>query len=258
MSCLQVREKLAEHAMGTLRGADGQEVERHLEWCAGCRKEAAEFQEGAAVIGLALPEEEPPSHLERQIVERIAAAAGHRKPRARRGIWALAAATLAAMLVAVSAFSWAVAERQKALSAEQIAAQQASRLRSVQREFDGVLASFAGRGAQLQSELIPAVGTGGLGRATIVADPKADDFIFLSMVPPTLSFAPYTYELSSADGARLVGGNLLENQDTGVWSAWEYTGQDLSSAATVTVRDRLSRPVLLGPVGPYTTPAPPG
>src|SRR5436190_20219424 len=61
VTCLEVRERLTEYALGLLTKVDASEVERHLEWCAGCRKESAELEEGAARMALALPVIDPQS-----------------------------------------------------------------------------------------------------------------------------------------------------------------------------------------------------
>ena len=50
MICVAVRELLAELAVGVLTSGERDEVERHLRWCAGCRKEAAELGQAAAIV----------------------------------------------------------------------------------------------------------------------------------------------------------------------------------------------------------------
>src|SRR5207248_9250766 len=91
--CLEFRARLGEHAVSTLPEKDRRELERHLEWCAGCRKEARELQEGAAMAGLSLPAVEPPPGLEGRMVSLVRAAANRSRPRAglRRSVTILAA-----------------------------------------------------------------------------------------------------------------------------------------------------------------------
>ena len=64
MTCAEVRESLSEFSLGLLPGDDRREVERHLEWCAGCRRESAELAEGVASVALSLPVAEPPAPLD--------------------------------------------------------------------------------------------------------------------------------------------------------------------------------------------------
>ncbi|MFB3739371.1 MAG: anti-sigma factor, partial [Candidatus Velamenicoccus archaeovorus] len=71
MSCLEVREQLPEFAVGVLPPAERAEVERHLAWCAGCRKEAGELGAAAATFAFTLPQTEPPAGLADRIVAAI-------------------------------------------------------------------------------------------------------------------------------------------------------------------------------------------
>src|SRR5207244_12411892 len=113
------------------------DMDRHLDWGPGCRKEAVELQEGVATVSLALVPAEPDPALEDRIVATLAGSAhaprpGQRDTRAsRRPIQALAAATLAAVLVATVAVGWAVAERFRAQGATSSRQQSISRLRDL-------------------------------------------------------------------------------------------------------------------------------
>src|SRR6266702_4781886 len=107
MKCVEVRDRLTEHELGSLSPDDRRHVERHLEWCAGCRKEAAELAEGAETLALALPLDTPAPALEDRVVHEVLAAAGRRPHLARRRtVRALAVATLVAALLAVAAVGW--------------------------------------------------------------------------------------------------------------------------------------------------------
>ena len=71
MTCLEVRDRLTEHALGVLPRTDAREIDRHLERCAGCRKESSELVEGAATMALSLPSALAPPSLEDRILDRF-------------------------------------------------------------------------------------------------------------------------------------------------------------------------------------------
>src|SRR5207253_8439827 len=123
MTCVDVRDRLTDHALGLLPVDESTDVERHLDWCAGCRKEASELQEAVATDGFSLPEAAPPRGLEERIVGRLVDGSGPRSGGrdhrlGGRGIRSLVAATLAAILVAMGAVGWAFAERHTAQTTE--------------------------------------------------------------------------------------------------------------------------------------------
>ncbi|MBA3690563.1 MAG: zf-HC2 domain-containing protein, partial [Actinobacteria bacterium] len=68
MTCLEVRDRLVERSLGALPVEDVREVDRHVAWCAGCRKEAAELDRAAATFALTLAPQMPPPELEERVV----------------------------------------------------------------------------------------------------------------------------------------------------------------------------------------------
>src|SRR5439155_5900137 len=106
MTCLEVRAKLAEYALAQLARVEANEVDRHLAWCTGCRKEAGERLEGATAVAYTLVPAEPRMGLEDRVVDRITTAAGtgrrHRRG-SNRTVRVLASVTVAAVLAATGA-----------------------------------------------------------------------------------------------------------------------------------------------------------
>src|SRR6476619_852106 len=76
VNCPAVRDRLPEHALGIADHHDVHAVERHLAWCAACRKEARDLERAAATLAFAPAPAAPPRELE----ERIVAAARRDRP----------------------------------------------------------------------------------------------------------------------------------------------------------------------------------
>jgi hypothetical protein len=62
-TCEQVRERLPEHVLGTLEGADDDVVRKHLRGCAGCRAEMLALGDGMAAFAVAAHDRTPPPEL---------------------------------------------------------------------------------------------------------------------------------------------------------------------------------------------------
>lgn len=246
MTCLKVRDRLAEFALGVLPALEAREVERHLAWCTGCRKEASELQQGLEVVAQALPPADPPVTLESRIVHRVAV--GKDAParrRSRRALLSLAAATLAAMLVAGGAVGWAVAERDRAETLQETTAKQRGQIDAFKR----VLQSFPQGGLRSQAVLRPVLAGEGSGQVLISTDPLDVDWILVSVAVQSPSEATYTVEATDRDG-RAISGGPLNAQSPGSFLFWEKTGKDLSKAAWVTVYGPSGQAVLAGQVLP--------
>jgi hypothetical protein len=105
MSCLLVRDLLPEHAIGVLPRDETAAVDRHLAWCAACRKEAGELQRAAATLAFSVAPVEPPKELEDRVVHAVRGVAERRTVAAPRRSRVAAAAALAAVL-AMTGLGW--------------------------------------------------------------------------------------------------------------------------------------------------------
>jgi hypothetical protein len=203
MNCVEVRERLPERALGLLDGDAQWQVERHLEWCAGCRKESAELAQGVEMVSRGLPSATPRPVLEERVVHEVLMAAGKRPRGARRRtVRALAAATLAAAMLAMGAVGWGFAERQKA--------------RDTQAEVDQALTTKEGlaalvatfqqdlqtKGTVYQADLYPGLGRQPAGTVVVFAAPAGGrGFALVRVVTPLpAAGGPFSVVLVDRDG----------------------------------------------------------
>lgn len=66
-TCEEIRERLAEHVLGTLDELDDLAVRRHLRGCAGCRRESSALGEGLATFSRAAHDLAPPPELKERV-----------------------------------------------------------------------------------------------------------------------------------------------------------------------------------------------
>jgi putative zinc finger protein len=243
MDCTAVRELLAEHALGTLEEDRGRFVDRHLEWCAGCRKEMGELAEGAAVVVTALTPAEPPADLEDRVVGAIREAASRRE-RDRRPRIALVAATVAAM-VAIGALGWAVAMTGMLSEAENAAVTAQGRA----KEFETVLREIlreADDGRILSANLVGVGSAVGGGSGIVFDSPGGLDWTLVLAGGLPKEDGPYRAYLTIGGQRHRVG--RLSPSSPGEVAVYRIFANDVSEARWVSVRDRSGNTVLRGSV----------
>jgi hypothetical protein len=248
VTCLEVRERLTEYALGLLAKVDASEVERHLEWCAGCRKESAELEEGAARMALALPLVNPLTSLESQVVDRVRSAAGRVPAGVRHRGGRLVAVALSAALLAMGATGWAIAERRHVQTLQERVKTADVQLHNLAQIVDSFKVSS---GKTTIAHLTPALGGRGSGSAVIFSAPRVKDQFVISVLIPG-GKGPYVVQLVDNRSAIKVGRLELGKRVQGDWFMWKTISQDLSRVVTITVLDNESRTVLTGTVQPYT------
>ncbi|HZA26342.1 MAG TPA: zf-HC2 domain-containing protein [Actinomycetota bacterium] len=243
MACPAVRDLLAERVLGTLEEDRRRFVDRHLEWCAGCRKEMAELAEGAATVVSALAPAEPPDGLEDRVVGAIRAAAGQRL-RGRTPRVALVAAAVAG-LVAVGALGWAVAMTGRVTQLEKVAGAAASRA----ERFENVLREIlieADDGRILSAELLGVGDAVGGGRGILFDSPGGRDWALVIAGGLPSENGPYLAYLTTGGKRQRLG--RLSPSSPGELAVYRIFSTDVSGAHWVSVRDRTGETVLRGGV----------
>ncbi len=72
MTCDELRDRLSEHALGTLAEADDAPIRRHLRGCAQCRRELAAIGEGLTMFAAAAHDRPPPMELRDRVLSVVA------------------------------------------------------------------------------------------------------------------------------------------------------------------------------------------
>ena len=252
MTCTEARELLPEHAVGVLSATDREAVERHLRWCAGCRKEAAELAQAAAIVGFALPPASAPERLADRIVDAIQAAVG---PRGSIRRVRVAAAGALAALVAVAGLGWGAvmagrAERfaERAARAER---RQAEALAEFRRVLDRVVP-----GTDIQEtflgQLAPVHGGSGGGAVLQLVSPSRIDLAIVmvsGLRPKRPEELPYRVRLANAAGEVIRLGRITELDADGAADVIrQFPDRELVGFTEVTVVDALGEVVLAGTV----------
>ena len=243
MDCPAVRENLAEFVLGTLDRDRRLFVERHLEWCAGCRKEMGEMAEGATVAASALAPAEPPAVLEDRVVAAIGEAVGGRDRRRGSRVAVLAAA--ASVLTAIGALGWGVAMTGRLSEIRQIADQAQSKA----AEFESVLREIlmeADDGRILSAELVGVGDAPGGGRGILFDSPGGTDWALVITGGLSPENGPYHAYLTTGGTRQRVG--RLSPSALGQMAAYRIFSRDVSGAHWVSVRDGSGSTILRGSV----------
>lgn len=113
MTCDEVRDRLSEHALGTLDETEDLRIRRHLRGCAQCRREFAVIGEGLTMFAAAAHDREPPPELHDRVLGVLAdewrqdRVEVRDRPR-RASAWLVAAAACLALIVVAA---WGVGAR---------------------------------------------------------------------------------------------------------------------------------------------------
>lgn len=254
MNCVDVRERLAEHTVAALSARDSASVERHLAWCAACRKEAGELQRASATLAFALGPEPVPAGLEDRVVEAVqgAVARRDRRPQAspRRSRLVLVAALTA--VLAVLGTGWGAVMAGRAARSDDLALREKIRKDSAVERFQEMLSQIEfgdNEGEVLIGTLDPVTPGAGAGNAFTMVSPSTLDLavVMIQNLPDaSRELLPMTVRLNDGDEMLMVGRIEKNDLDDGGAGTVMAEFHDLSGYDTVIVRDSLGRVVMRG------------
>ena len=254
MSCGNVRERLAEHALGALPARDSAPIDRHLSWCAACRKEAGELQRASATLAFALAPHDPADGLEERVADVVHQAVERRDRRShpvpRRSRLAFVAA--AAAMLAVLGTGWGAVMAGRAARSDDAVLRQTIRNQSAVERFRDVLntAEFGDpEGEVFLATLGPAASGGGGGSALTLVSPSIIDMAIVlvnGVQAETREHLPFMVRLRGDDGVVTVG--RIEKGDLDESGAGTVMGEfdDLTGYDSVVVRDANGDVVMSG------------
>jgi hypothetical protein len=212
VNCATVRDRLVEHALGALPPRDAAPVDRHLAWCAACRKEAGELQRATATLAFGVAPLEAPVELEERTIDAVHQAVEQRDRRPstpRRSRLALIAA-LTGML-AVLGTGWGAVMANRAADSDRLVQLETLRSQSAVERFRDLLnsAEFGDPEDEVfLGTLSPSATGGGGGSALTLVSPSIIDMsiVLVNGVPEEArERLPFTVRLRGDDGVLVVG-----------------------------------------------------
>ena len=208
MTCDEVRDRLSEHALGTLDVSDDARVRRHLRGCAQCRREFATIGEGLAMFAAAAHDRTPPPELRDRVLGVLAeewrrdpVVVPERVP-GRTRAWLVATA---ACLALVAAVSWGMAARTDAAS------------------YHRLLSTLGGE--EFRVGALDPTGDVRIDGSVVLYDSSVDQSWGVVLVRAPELTGPVEVTLGSADG-RTIELHDVELED-GSGSTWLATAEDL-------------------------------
>jgi hypothetical protein len=252
VNCVVVRDRLPELAVHGLPARDVGPVERHLAWCAACRKEAEDLRSAAGILPYALAPAAPDPELEGRIVSAVREVAGGERAPSRAGRTAVAA--LVAAMVAVSALGWgAVMAGRAGRMSDRVHAAEIKQHEALQRFTHLVETLDTPEGEAFLGKLDPPIGQIGGGAAFVLASPVGPDIAMVQIVGMPIgstSALPYTASVQDATGRRIVIGKIAALDTSGSGQLARTIKHDLTSFTQVVVTDASGDVVLSGTMGP--------
>ncbi|TMK60689.1 MAG: zf-HC2 domain-containing protein [Actinobacteria bacterium] len=249
MNCPAVRDRLPEHALGVADHHDVHAIERHLAWCAACRKEARDLERAAATLAFAPAPAAPPRELE----ERIVAAARRDRPsppmtkpgRGRRfGVVLIAAALTIAGLGA-----GAVLGRRDAPPPGKPSTQAQQQDAAFER-FQRIIQSAGPDTKAAVGLLTPSGKVPWRGAALVIVSPSGDDQVVVTVDGLPRARAPYRIAITDGHGHAVPVAVIRHLDKEGGAMKGRVIARDLTKYVRVVVTDAQGRTVLTGVLDP--------
>jgi predicted anti-sigma-YlaC factor YlaD len=267
VNCTAVRDQLTERSLGAVPADEAQALDRHLAWCAACRKEASELDRAAATFVFTLAPAQPAPDLEDRVVETVQAVAAKRQPtNVRRG--RLAVTLAVAGMIAVSGLGWGAVMAGRAARFEDLSKVAQQKQQDAIEAFREVLNSqeFNDPANEVFLGTLATDTRGGTaaGSALTLVSPTTADIAIVMVNGFDLTAAkealPFRVFLTAEGGRRLRVGKKIEALDSGGGAILSAQFElDLSRYTGVEVLDRNDKVVLHGSVSlrpSITTPSP--
>jgi hypothetical protein len=256
VNCAAVRGLLTERALGIAGARERGAVERHLSWCAACRREAGDLDGAAVTLAFALEPAAADPSLEERVVGSIREAAAvsgaggrggaarRTRRRPRRRLVALLAAALLGLSVAGGGA--VLASREGTIDPQQVADRQKDRLARFADAWRS--AEFAGAGTVLLGTLSDTSGGPRRGSAVAILSARGADQVLVigTGLSARRRFLPYTVRLTDAGGSTLDIGSVLSLSSGGSFRLAWVAAEDLGGNVTISVWDGSGRCVLIG------------
>lgn len=223
MTCDEVRDRLSEHALGTLDETEDLRIRRHLRGCAQCRRELAVIGEGLTMFAAAAHDREPPPELHDRVLGVLAdewrqdRVEVSDRPR-RAGAWIVAAAACLALIVVVA---WGIGVRGDARSAIDGATSYRRLLSTLGGEEFRVAALQGSGAARIQGSVV-------------LYDSSVEQSwgVVLVRAPDLTGTLRVTLEATDGHTIELRDAELRD----GHASTWLVTSEDLHAFDTLTIR----------------------
>jgi len=251
VNCPAVRDRLPEHTLGVADLHDVDAIERHLAWCAACRKEARDLERAAATLAFAPAPAAPPRELEERIVAAVRrdhpsppiTKLGRRRGR-RVGVVLVAAALMIAGLGA-----GAVLGRRDAPPADKPSTQAQQQDAAFER-FRRIIQSAGPDTKAAVGLLTPSGKVPWRGAALVIVSPSGDDQVVVTVDGLPRARGPYRIAITDGHGHAVPVGVIRRLDKEGGAMKGRVIARDLTEYVRVVVTDAGGRTVLTGVLDP--------